>query len=54
MQSAPRLSAVYERCVQLGYSSDPLTASRSLHMPSQSADVLQRVQVIDRLLWRLA
>ncbi len=48
MQSAPRLSAIYQRCAELGYTSDALTASHTLHAPSQSADVLQRVQVLHR------
>lgn len=44
MQPAPRLSAIYERCAQLGYASDAYTASHTLHAPLQSADALQRVQ----------
>ena len=49
MHPAPRLSAIYERCAQLGYTSDALTASHTLHAPAQSADALQRVQVLHTL-----
>ena len=46
MQPASRLSGIYERCAQLGYTSDGLTASHALHAPSYSADALQRSQVL--------